>query len=62
MMCFHPSYLFVLRLYLGGVHHSYDALRGPFCVADPRRYSTRVYGRHQGLPTHRLQEAQQSGG
>lgn len=46
----------------GGVHHSYHALRGPFCFADPRHNSARVHGRHQGLPPHRLQAAQQSRG
>lgn len=56
---FHPL---ALCVYSGGVHHCYHALRGPLCFADPRHNSAGVHGRHQGLPPHRLQAAQQSRG
>lgn len=46
----------------GGVHHSHDALRGPFCPADPRYNSTRVHRWHQSLPPHRFPAPQQPRG
>lgn len=59
---FFPFHPFSLCVYSGGVHHCYHALRGPLCFADPRHNSARVHERHQGLPPHRLQAAQQSRG
>lgn len=59
---FSPFHPFALCVYSGGVHHCYHALRGPLCFADPRHNSARVHERHQGLPPHRLQAAQQSRG
>lgn len=59
---FFPFHPFALCVYSGGVHHCYHALRGPLCFADPRHNSARVHERHQGLPPHRLQAAQQSRG
>lgn len=59
---FFPFHPFALCVYSGGVHHCYHALRGPLCFADPRHNSARVHERHQGLPPHRLQTAQQSRG
>lgn len=57
------SILFIHCVYIsGGLHHSYDALCGSLCPADPRCNPAWVNGRYQSLPPYRLQAAQQSWG
>lgn len=46
----------------GGVHHSYNAIRGPFCFAYPRGNFAWGNEWHQGLPPHRFPAAQQPRG